>query len=94
LPSLKAQLLKHIGRRLAAGERAGEIAQSLGLSDQTMSQWCAHLRRRAEKPRLRAVKVASEVAAVGRGLTLQGPGGLRVEGLSVEELAALWRKLG
>jgi len=77
-----------------SGERLKHIGQQLGLSHHTVQYWRSRWSACDEKaPKLRRVEVVSEKATVSKTLTMQGPAGTRIDGLSLEEAAALWRKL-
>lgn len=75
---------------LAAGGRSRcEIAAELGLRVETLSRWLA-----TPPPGLGTVHEVVVSPAPASGLTLVGPSGWRVEGLSVGEVAELLRALG
>jgi len=74
-----------------------EAARELGMSSWTLSRWGSK-ERRARQEQGRAtlipveVKPASPAAREGT-LVVHGPGGIRVEGLSVEDAVRLLRGL-
>ncbi len=78
-----------------AGWDVRQVAQKLGLNAVTLKRW---LERAQEEerfpPTLRAVGVV-EPAPKERHfrVVVHGPNALRVEGLDLDDLAALWRKL-
>lgn len=75
--------------RREAGESLSSSARALGLPAENLSRWMKESERRG----FRAVTVVPEAGgAEGSGI-LTTPQGFRVEGLSVEELAALLRAL-
>ena len=95
-PELRARLIAHVKQRCAGGESVGKIARSLGLSEQTVWTWQKPLRRKGSgSTKLRQVAIAVvEPQAAGRPLIVRGPSGLVVEGVTLDELVALWRRLG
>ena len=74
-----------------------EVARQLGMSSWTLSRWSSAARRDRKEPEgagLVPVEVKAERAvARGGGLVVHGPGGVRVEGLRVEDAVALLRGL-
>jgi hypothetical protein len=66
-----------------------EIADGVGVKFQTLMSWRFD---RASAPALVPVRVEA-MAAPARTLTLHGPRGVRVEGLSLEDVAALLLRL-
>lgn len=93
---LRARLIAHVKRRCAAGESVGKIARSLGLSEQTVWTWQKPNSRRGDgSAKLRQVAIAVALPqAAGRQLIVRGPAGLVVEGVTLDDLVALWRRLG
>jgi hypothetical protein len=103
--ALRQQVLTYLRARQEEGGTQEEVARELGMSSWTLSRWSGRARRaeageerRAPSPQgaraFRAVEVKA-AAAVGSGvLVLHAPGGVRVEGLGVAQVAALLRGLG
>jgi len=93
---LRQRLIAHVKARCAAGESVGRIARSLGLSEQTVWSWQKQVRRkRGGETKLRQVAIAVvEPQTSRRTLSVRGPSGLVIEGVTLEELVALWRRLG
>lgn len=83
------QVVQHTRSGQAQGRPLKEIAREVGLPWQTVHRWLD------QAPRLRRVRLAAgpERSSAAR-LTLVTSQGLRVEGLTVEDLAALLRRLG
>jgi hypothetical protein len=76
----------------AQGTSSREVATALGVKFHTLMSWRGQeQQRRSKSTALVPVRVAA--APVARGLIVHGPRGLRVEGLSLDELAALWSRL-
>lgn len=84
----------YISQRRKAGDRLQRIARQLGVAQSTVLRWEGRdPNARRPKPRLRRVAIAPQ-ESVGRGTaTVIGPGGLRVEGLDVGQVAALFREM-
>ena len=74
-----------------------EVARQLGMSSWTLSRWSSAARRAPQQPGLAGlvpVEVKAERGAERtRALVVHGPGGVRVEGLSVEDAVRLMRGL-
>jgi transposase len=95
-PELRGQLIAHVKQRCAAGESAGRIARSLGLSEQTVWTWQKPVRRKSSSgsTKLRQVAIAVvEPQTQERQLVVRGPAGIVVEGATLDDLVALWRRL-
>ena len=65
-----------------------DISAELGVSWRTLSRWLAG---KKSTPRFQPVQV---VAPTKRELVVHGPRGLRIEGIDVEGIAELVRRLG
>jgi hypothetical protein len=76
----------------AQGASYREVATALGVTFHTLMSWRGQEQlRRPKNAALVRVRVAA--SPVERRLIVQGPRGLRIEGLSLDELAALWSRL-
>ncbi len=84
---LRERVVAAVDDLVASGESSMQVARALGLPYRTIDRW-----RRQERPTFRAVVVSDSDASRG-GLVLHGPLGLRVEGLDVDSLADLLRRL-
>jgi hypothetical protein len=82
---LLERVLAHAAARRKQGATLLAIGEELGISWRTLSRWLVE--RRSE--RFRPV----QIVAPRREVVLHGPRGLRVEGLDVDGLAELLRKL-
>ena len=90
-PSLRAEVLRHAHARLAAGEAATAIATDLGLHAATLASW---LGRTSPPPATFArVEVLAEPPSTAGALVVHTPHGLRIEGLDLDSLATLLRRL-
>lgn len=83
----RSAALERIAQVGAEGGSLAGVARELGVSDQTLRRW-----RAGQAPaRLRAVRVSEDETP--RGIVVLLPGGARVEGLDLEGLAELARRL-
>lgn len=90
---VKRRLVAFVAGRRRAGESVGSIARRLGLSEQTVWSWRDAWEKK-DAVVLRQVEVVSETPLPARRMvTLHGPAGTRIEGVSLDEVAELWRKL-
>ena len=86
--SARAEVARLIEQAHAAGASYGTIASALEVSDQTLRRW----RGDAGSASLAVVRVVDDARRMDM-LTVYGPRGLRIEGLSVDGLATLLGKL-
>jgi hypothetical protein len=104
--SFRAEMVAYVRARQAEGGTQEEAAREVGLSAWTLSRWGrqgqAGAVRRGRPPRQRLegsnaafhpVEVKSEARSQA-ALVVHGPGGVRVEGLSVQQVAQLLKELG
>lgn len=90
-PDLRERLIAYAKRRWSEGATMQDVADELGVSGHTVSYWRA---QRREVPALRRVQVISERPVDGeRRVTVRGPAGTSIDDLSLDEVAALWRRL-
>lgn len=78
-------------KRLSAGLSAREVAEELGLIGWTLQRWLQREQRGDIKPAGGFMKL--EVKAVPSGAVVRGPCGVWVEGLGVDGIATLLRRL-
>ena len=103
--SFRAEVVGYVRALQAEGGTQEEAAREVGLSAWTLSRWGRGSRsgpvRRGRPPRQRQegtpggfhpVELKSE-ASPG-GLVMHGPGGVRVEGLSVQQVVQVLKELG
>lgn len=101
----RAEVVAYVRARQAEGGTQEEAAKEVGLSAWTLSRWGRGGQngpvRRGRPPRQRLegrgvgfhpVEVKSEASSQA-GLVVHGPGGVRVEGLSVQQVAQLLKGL-
>jgi len=88
---LRQQLIAHVDQARARGDSVEKISAELGLCSKTVYGWLS----KAKPNQLRQVQVVSEQPMPLRGtLSMRGPAGTSVDGLSVDHVVAIWRKLG
>jgi hypothetical protein len=85
--ALRQRVVAHVRDRRARGASLGLLANELGLAVPTLVRWSG------PRPAFRPVVVAPASPAAPGHLVVHGPGGLRVEGLTLEEAAELLRRL-
>lgn len=93
---LRRRAVAYLARREGAGETAWTVSQEVGLPWQTLRRWQRAGDGQAEQSAaFRRVALARDERQVvpAAGLVVQGPQGLRVEGLTISALAELWRSL-
>jgi len=93
--ALRAQAVEYGRARSAEGVSLESAARELSLAPKSLYKWSKASDRSV--PVFQRVTVVADKEAVPRAvspLVLHAPGGVRVEGLDVETLAALLRRLG
>jgi transposase len=93
----RQEAVAYVRERQQQGASSEEAAKELGMSSWTLSRWGSAARRAQREPERAAlvpveVKPARSVVRAG-ALVVHGPGGVRVEGLSLEDAVALLRGL-
>jgi transposase-like protein len=95
--TFREQVVAYVRARQEEGGTQEEAARELGLSAWTMSRWS---RQRKPKQQSAAsggdfhpVAVKREAQASEGALVVHGPGGMRVEGLTLKQVALLLREL-
>jgi transposase len=87
---LRQEALAYVEAARARGGTLADAAAALGVDKSVLASW----RAPRQVPAMRAVKVVEGPrAAVGTGIVVHGPGGIRVEGLDLAGLATLMRSL-
>jgi predicted transcriptional regulator len=88
--ALKRRVIAFAEAERKSGRSWSEISKELGIAFETVRRWCMPTRAVG---RMRVVHVVAEPSAK-REVTVLAPSGHRVEGLSLDEAAALLRALG
>ncbi len=89
---VRDEVCRYAGRRRREVAAWAVIARETGLEVRKLQRWNARARPAASVPVLRPVEVVQEPAS-SQDLALIAPGGVRVEGLGVQEAAQLLRLL-
>lgn len=94
--ALRRLAVAYFVQRRDEGAAVDEIGPEIGISSNTLSRWEQDMRGPDEPSRgFEVVHVVEDaVKTPSRGLVVHGPSGLRVEGLDVDSLAELLRRLG
>ncbi len=87
--TLRQRLMRYATERWRSGVSVKAVANELGISGATLSYWRARTTG-AGAEKLRRVKVVEQHE---RRHTLFGPAGTQIGGLSLDEVAELFRKL-
>ena len=87
--------MAHTQKRLQSGERLGVIASSVGIKYDTLHYWIEGPGvKGGNKPaHFRRVRVVKAKLGAETGVTLFGPGGTRIDGLSLAQAAELLRRM-
>jgi len=85
---LLEKILSYTVARRRQGAQLLEVGEELGLSDKMLTRWLSGRRKTREFGRVEVV------APAARSLTVHGPRGLRVEGLDIDGVAELVKRLG
>lgn len=91
-PALRRAVVAYAEVARARGDSIASIAESIGLPSITLQRWS----RAAASSPFRAVVVepaALPAAAPSSSIIIHGPGGLRIEGLDLDSVAELLRRL-
>lgn len=89
---LRSDVVALARRWLAQGGSQRALAAKLGLSTVSMARWETEVAR--ETPRLRPVEVEEDREPKSEELVAILPCGVRIEGITLEDVAELARRLG
>lgn len=89
--ALRERITAWMVARRTRGAGWSELARELGVPAGTLQRWVAPRPERAGQVALRPVAVTDEPAR--RTLTLMGPSGLRIEGVTIADVIAILRGL-
>jgi transposase-like protein len=91
---LRDRLVAYARRRWEEGVSNKTLAVELGVNHHTLSYWRARLAGLTARKRVSPLKRVEVVVPEGqRTVTLRGPHGVRVDDLTLDDLAVLLRKL-
>ena len=94
-PELRARIVAFAERRRREGASWMAIATELGACFETVRRWCSGVEpTSAQLRRVEVVADAVTVPSARSPLALVTPNGLRVEGVSLDEIITLVRALG
>ena len=80
--------MQYAQERFRQGVSVRDVAKELGVRDQTVAWWRKRLRTAAQG--FERVQVVSDQR---EGVTVTGPGGIRIAGLEMAEVVELLRRL-
>ena len=89
---LRREVVQLVEEERATGRTYTELARELGMSFPTLMGW----RQRLKEKRVMPVHIrAREVLATVQEQThaVHGPGGMRIDGMSIADIAELWKRL-
>jgi transposase-like protein len=94
-PELRALALEHVKERRGQDASMREIASELGVGADTLRQWQTGSRRQPRRAAVvRRVAIApGATAPTSESIVVHGPAGMRVEGMDVKEIVALFKEL-
>lgn len=85
---LKKRIVAHVEQRRDVGETMEQIAADIGVAKSSLERW-----RRTRSAGRRKKLVRVKVRATSSSAVVRGPCGLTIEGLGIEDLAELVRRL-
>ena len=88
---LRAAAVEHRREREREGAALGEVAAELGVSAITLERWSRKSPERSAS--FRAIELVGEPVRRASAVVVHGPRGLRIEGLTVSEIAELVERL-
>lgn len=93
-PELRALALTHVKERRAEGASLREVASELGVGSDSILRWQRGPRRRRAAV-VRRVAIAPRVTepTTPESIVVHGPAGVRVEGMDVNAIVALFKEL-
>ncbi len=88
---LRVRLIAYAESARGQGQAVERIGRDLGISSKTIHSWLGAHKSSA----LRRVEVIAERPTPrGGSLSMRGPAGTMVDGLSVDDVVKIWRQLG
>jgi hypothetical protein len=92
---LRDEVIAHVRKRQQTGETLKAIALSLGIKRHTLRYWLYGLvdKGSGKASRFRAIGVIEKPSNSDTGVTVLGPGGTRIDGLTLGQAAELLRRL-
>ncbi len=87
----------------SSGMRLDDFARAISVSGSAMNSWRSQFRsnlnlipnskKQLIDPGFKKVSLTPDPKLTSRGITIEGPNGIRITGLSASEVALLWRSL-
>lgn len=93
-PELRRDIESYLRDRLGAGGSPHGVAREIGVSQTSLQRWRLQARRDPGLPHLRPVSVLPAPPTLTGAISVSGPRGLRIEGLDLDAVAELIRRLG
>ena len=90
---LKAQIIAHTLERRRGGGQLTEIGSELDVPWRTLARWCVEVAKKV-RSRRRSFRRVEVVGGPKTAMVVHGAHGVRVEGLDLDGLAELLRRLG
>ena len=92
-PELREQIIRYVAHSRAQGVTIKQALMPLALSTSVYFGWLQQSgSKAAARPRFLPVRVAAEKVE-RKGVSVHGPMGVRIEGLAVDEIAELIKRL-
>lgn len=88
-PALRERVARHVLAQRELGTPITTLAQELGVPASTLLRWCRVFEESALSA-FRPVRICEDDPPT---FTLHGPAGTRLEGLDLDTLIAVWRRL-
>lgn len=84
-----------------SGMRLKDFAAAINVSSSAMNSWRTQFGsdpartsvKNTTAPGFKKVSITSEPVKAAQGITIEGPNGLKITGLSADDVARLWRAL-
>ena len=95
-PSLRERVVAWAEKRVAGGTSIASLCREVGIGEPTLHKFLGKPTRRAAKKKsagFKRVKMLAATAVVERAVVLRGPCGTSVEGLSLDGVAELLKRL-
>lgn len=92
-PELRALAVAHVKERCAQGASMREMASELGVGPDSIRRWQSGRRRRPVVVRRVAIAPRATAARTVESIVVHGPAGVRIEGMGVSAIAALFKEL-
>lgn len=94
--SLRERVVAWAEKRVAAGTSIASLCREIGIGEPTLHKFLGKPTGRAAKKKsagFKRVKVIAPAAVIARAMVMRGPCGISVEGLSLEDIAEVLKRL-